>query len=532
MHADILIVGGGVVGALMAWQLAEAGRHVLVIEAGSRVDRLTAVGQFATAGGRGLDKPYRTLEGDRFAPFAEPMKKLGDHEFLSTWLRRLGGSTWHWQGSTPRMIPSDFALATLYGRGVDWPISYDELEPWYGRAEEALGVSGDHDEWQEVLGARRSAPFPMPPIWPTWSDRRFKARVEGLDIGGHRVEVRLVPQARNSQPYQGRPPCAGNSSCVPLCPIGAKYDATVHLDLAGVAGAIVRDRCVARRILGVGRGITGIEVVDWSTGAPSVETLTANVYVLAAHTIETARLLLVSDVATESGTVGHFVMDHPGSSIAGLAPEPWFPFRGPPVTSGIDAWRDGPFRTEHSAWRFSLGNDGQGRARSTEAFVKQALQEGLIGAELRERIEREGTRLFRISWATEQLPDEANHLQLLPDVDALGIPKVGIHYRVGDYVFRAFPPIRDVVRALFDRADITEPRGGDETQWTGSGHVLGTCRMGREPRTSVVDRDCRAHAYDNLFVVGGAVFPTVGTANPTLTVAALALRAAGVLATL
>jgi glucose dehydrogenase len=531
MDCDFLIVGGGVAGALMAHQLAKAGRATMLVEAGSAVERKAALAQWAKAGRKGLEAPYSTPDGERFAPFPGVVPKVGEgDQFKSTWLRRAGGSTWHWLGNTPRMIPSDFRLAERYGKAVDWPISYDDLEPWYGDAEAALGVSGSDEEWQDVLEAHRSARFPMPPIWPSWSDRQLKARLEGTRVDGVEVRIRAVPQARNSQPYQGRPPCAGNSTCIPLCPIGAKYDAGVHLALARQAGAAIRERCVATRVVASGRRITGIEVADWSSGEPRRQTLSARYYVLAAHTVETARLLLISRVANSSGRVGHYIMDHPGGSIAGLTPEPWYPFRGPPVTSGIDEWRDGEFRSRYSAWRISLGNDGQGRVRSAEAFATEQLDAGLLGAPLRGALEQ-GARLFRMSWATEQLPDENNRVELLSETEpGLGIPKAGIRYRMDPYALAAFPHIGAVVRALFERAGITEPRGGDASAWTGSGHVLGSCRMGQDARTSVVDRDCRAHDCDNLFIVGGAVFPTVGTANPTLTVAALALRAAGLLA--
>lgn len=529
MQADILIVGAGVAGSLLGTELAKAGRQVLIIDAGSRVDRKAALGQWAASGGRALDGPYRTTDGDRFSPFPGSVPQLGTDPFKSTWVRRVGGSTWHWQGSTPRMIPSDFELHSRFGRGVDWPISYDELEPWYGIAEHALGVSGDDNEWRDFLGAKRSTSFPMPAIWPSWSDRQIKAKINGMNIDGVIMHVRSVPQARNSQPYQGRPPCAGNSSCIPICPIGAKYDASVHVKLSEAAGARVLDRCVATRILVTNDKIAGIEVVDWSSGEPKNEVLIASTYVLCAHSVETARLLLCSGVANSSGLVGRFVMDHPGGSIAGLTPEPCYPFRGPPVTSGIDDWRDGSFRSQHSAWRFSLGNDGQGRVRTTEAFVIDAFDRGLLGAELRSYLENEGSRLFRLSWSTEQLPDFDNRVELLRETDFLGMRKAGIAYRVGDYSLTAFTPIRQAVSGIFTRAGISEPRGGEPTSWTGSGHVLGTCRMGNDTATSVVNRDCRSHDHCNLFIVGSAVFPTVGTANPTLTVAALALRAAALL---
>jgi choline dehydrogenase-like flavoprotein len=111
-------------------------------------------------------------------------------------------------------------------------LTYDQLEPWYGEAEMEIGVSGDHDEWQNYLGAYRSRPYPMSRIWPSYADTVVKRVVEGVELEGVSIRVMSTPQARNSQPFDGRPPCAGNSTCDPICPIQAKYDATTHIEKA------------------------------------------------------------------------------------------------------------------------------------------------------------------------------------------------------------------------------------------------------------------------------------------------------------
>ena len=148
-------------------------------------------------------------------------------------------------GNMPRHLPSDFQLASKYGVGVDWPISYTDIEPWYCKAEAALGVSGDHDELDGLYGARRSAPFPMTRIWPSFGDLYVARGLSGLTIDGMEMKVLCTPQARNSRPYQGRPACAGNSSCVPICPIGAKYDGSVHVNMAREQGAVLHEQANA-----------------------------------------------------------------------------------------------------------------------------------------------------------------------------------------------------------------------------------------------------------------------------------------------
>jgi glucose dehydrogenase len=536
-EADVVIIGGGLCGALIAATLAETrpNLEILVIEAGASIDdRLAAVGAWASSASKGLSAPYADPLNDVYAPFPDSSANyLGDKRFKSTYLRRLGGSTWHWQGSTPRLLPSDFRMRSTYGVGIDWPLSYDVLEKWYARAERALGVSGDRAEWDGVHGAYRTTDFPMPPIWSSYSDRQLAQRIEGLEIDGRKATIRRTPQARNSQPYQDRPPCAGNSICIPICPIGAKYDATVHLRKATEHGATILDRTVAKRIRFANADIEAVELLRWSARGvePAEARSRRGIYVLAAHAIESARLLLLSEAKDRSGQIGRNLMDHPTGQVVGLAPEAWYPFRGPPVTSGIDDWRDGAFRAHSAAWKLSLGNDGHGRFRTPEQAVSEWMRSGLIGASLRKKINEDGPRLFRMSWGSEQLPNPANTVELGVENDALGLPQVKLTYDIGDYTRAAFSTIRSSVLTIFAAADIRQAElDPDPLKYGGSGHILGTCRMAATAEQGVVDKDCRSFAYPGLFVVGGAVFPTVGTANPSLTAAALALRAAEAIA--
>jgi choline dehydrogenase-like flavoprotein len=517
IDTDVLIVGGGVAGALIAAKLAGPKLRVTILESGSPVVRADAVGKYAASPDKGLHSPYADRDNDTHAPIAS----LG--AFPSNYLRRTGGTTWHWQGHTPRLLPNDFRLRSMYGVGVDWPLTYDDLEPYYVRAEHELGVSGDHDEWNGVLGAHRSEAFPMPRIWPSYADRRFAERLGAFAIDGRDVQVRTIPQARNSQPYQNRPPCAGNSTCIPICPIGAKYDATVHLQIATGRQATLVQRTSARRLVITNGTISGIEAEAWDG---SSATYRAKRYVIAAHAIESARLLLASGLGTDRPQLGRNLMDHPTGAMIGLAPERWFTFRGPPATSSIDAWRDGPERSTQAAWKLSLGNDGFGRFpdRTPEAAVRHWMLDGLFGEALRARLVAEVPRWYRIGWATEQLPREENRVTLVNG-------EIHVDYRVDDYTTTAFATTRAAIARIFERVGMTGVQvSADPRSFGGSGHILGTCRMGRDPATSVVDRDCRVHGIDNLFVVGSSTFPTGGTANPTLTIAALALRAANTLA--
>lgn len=532
-HAPVVVVGSGVAGALVAWALAARGVKVLILEAGQAgAERTALVGAYAAATIKSPRSPYADVQPG--SPVVSPDNENdylqdGTAKYKSTYLRRVGGTTWHMLGNMPRHVPADFRLKSRYGVGVDWPIGYDDLEPWYCDAEDALGVSGDHAQLDGMLGARRGRPFPMSRIWPSWGDLKVSRALQGLEIDGVAIEAMCTPQARNSRPYDGRPACAGNSSCVPICPIGAKYDATVHLKKAAAAGAELRSRAVVSRLRAdpaSGR-ITGLDYIDWSQAPFATRTLTADLVVLAANAIESPRLLLMSGVANASGQVGCNLMDHLQGQGAAILPEPVYPFRGPPTTVGIDAFRDGPRRESRAAFRMSIGNDGMGRTETPLDTLGKLVDQGRFGRDLRAALRDRVSRQFRISYSTEVLPSQANRLRLATETDAFGLPRPKLTVSLDDYNRRAFAEARKIIAAIFDRLGASETAfATDPDAYTGAGHIMGTCRMGVSPADSVVDADCRAHDHPNLHLVGASVFPTCGTANPTLTIAALALRAA------
>ncbi len=535
---EVVVVGAGVAGAIIAAQLAEAGIGVTLLEAGPDVeDRLDLVARFATSRGRAPHDPYREAVADAEAPYPKVSDPPSDGHYLqltpqtpfrSTYQRIVGGSAWHMLGNMPRFLPADFRMMSLYGVGDDWPMTYADLEPHYVRAERELGVAGSGAEWDGVGGATRSSDFPMPPIWSAYGDGIVAEAVDGANVEGEEVRVRTTPQARNSVPYQGRPPCAGNSSCVPICPIGAKYDAGVHVTRAVRAGAALVPRAVVTRINAAADGkVTSVEYARWSADGATREprTLDCSLVIVAAHAVETPLLLLASGLAPRS-PVGACLMDHLQGYGVGLLPRPVYPFRGPPVTSGIDAFRDGAFRSSRAAYRISIGNDGWGRMESLEKTVASRIKAGLRGAELRRSVNERGTRMLRLSYSTEMLPERQNAVTLAGH-DAKGNPRPAITFSLPRYNVAAFEHGGRVLTSLLERMDAQEVAlSYPKSDYSGAGHIMGTCRMGTDPLDSVTDAEGRVHGHPGLFVAGASLFPTSGTANPTLTVAALALRLA------
>jgi len=348
------------------------------------------------------------------------------------------------------------------------------------------------------------------------------------------VAVLSTPSARNSQAYDGRPPCAGNASCVPICPIGAKYDASVHVNKAVKKKAQLREKCVVIRLdVDVDNTVHVLHYKQWDG---TQGTVSGRIVVLAANAIESAKLLLMSmsdraprGVANSSSDqVGRNLMDHLQKAVLATSIDPVFPFRGPPSTSGIETFRDGPFRDRRGAFRLSLGNDGWSRAGSPYSDVAHLVQvEGLFGEELRARLFHDVSRQVRVSCSIEVLPNHDNRVTLSDLKDASGLPRPAINFATDDYTRSAFGPALDVIteilRALGATPTVVDR---DPLHYSGAGHVMGTCRMGFDPATSVVDPDLRSHDHRNLYIVGSSPFPTCGTSNPTITIAALALRAA------
>ena len=294
---DVIVIGSGVAGALTAWKLSQLGPYrILILEAGdngiSAGQRLQFHHMMDTQGNRGDPyAPYKDLESRKYAPAAEKsQRELDDQKndpdnyydylaemtskthdpFKASYNRMVGGSTWSWRGNTPRFLPSDFRLQSEFGVGRDWPLDYNELEPWYCQAEWELGVSGNHDELDGLFGAYRSQPFPMPGIPLGFSDLRVKARIDGQTVRGTTIRVVTTPQARNSTVFDNRPACEGHSNCIPLCPIQAKYDATVHLRRALQNPNVeLRTGAVVTQLEKGQDGYVGaVHYIDWKSSEP------------------------------------------------------------------------------------------------------------------------------------------------------------------------------------------------------------------------------------------------------------------------
>ena len=391
--ADVVLVGSGVCGALVAARLATRGLKVLVLEAGPRITRPAALAQYRAAV---IKLPECAYPNTPYAPHPTSDRpdgyyvQAGPDKFESPYLRQVGGTTWHWLGTTLRFVPDDFRLRSKFGVGVDWPLSYEDLEPWYCEAEKELGVAGDPNA---ALDSPRSRPYPLPAIPLSYLDQRVAAAIAKRDY-----TVEPTPQARNSQRYQNRPACCGSSTCIPICPVHAKYDAMVHVTQAERAGAELIDQAIVSAVeVGADNRVSGLR---YKRPDGSEARATAKVYVIAAHGIETPKLLLQSrtaerpqGVANSSDQVGRNLMDHPTRLSWALAGEPLWPYRGPLSTAGIESPRVGGWRADRGAFRIQLANRGWEWAKGAPDHTVRTLAErGLRGLELRRALAEHSAR--------------------------------------------------------------------------------------------------------------------------------------------
>jgi len=589
---DAVIVGGGVAGAITAKQLSEQGKTVLILEAGT--------GEGSTLEGfqSYIDRFYSAVAKHANAPYPENwnaasptddtpypyqyFEEKGPLPLSGSYTRILGGTTMHWEGKMLRMQPEDFKTQSLFGQGLDWPIGFDELEPYYRKAEVEIGVSGNTQQQRE-LGIPFNGDYvlPMLELPPSYLDKKIGEKITGMpfSLGGESFTISLstFPQARNSLPnpeykdynhgYDYVPQgiasdvqvnygerCQGNANCVSICPVQAKYDArkTLH-SIAFPERVHLLPQAVAFKVdtdLTDGH-VTAIQYKLYeSTGegdlAFSFGTATGKVYVLAANAVENAKLMLGSQIPNLNKLMGCNLMDHPFLLTWGLMPEVTGSLRGPLVTSGIGSFRKGSFRSKQCAFGVDIHNDGWGwSGTGVSDIVRESIDSGKkYGAELRQDLISKISRQVLLAFMCELPPMENNKVTIDPEYkDQLGNYRPVIHFDLPDYCKDTFADARDLSKALFSKMgaeDHTDyfKRDNDgnldpaffvhkrKGYWfRGGNHFSGTHIMGAAQDNSVVNDKLKSWEHNNLYMLGSGSMPTIGTSNTTLTIVALCYRA-------
>jgi choline dehydrogenase-like flavoprotein len=504
-RVDLLVVGAGPAGSLVAREAAAAGLDVTVLDAGPRFD------------GDRRERMEAHLRPDEGPPWPRDPERDAyttggrPYPLARSRVKGVGGSTLAWQGMAPRLRERDFELATRHGVGVDWPLSYADLRPWYARAERAFGVAGAPGP----SGPPREEPYPMPAFPPSASDAVLAAGAESVGVA-----TRPAPNARNSEAREGTPACVGYGTCRPACPSGAKYTAERTVAAAEAAGATVVSEAPVRRLLHDGDRVTGVRYTT-----PDGEAVReARGVVLAAGGVENPRLLLLSrsadhpdGLANSSGAVGRYFADHLFAGVGGRVDRETRQHHVGFHTTESDHLYDGTDPVVGVKLEFL--ND----AGPTPVGV--ALSDGSWGDELADRVREAYGGHLAVGALVEQLPDPDNRVTLDPErTDDHGDPVPRVEWSVDERTRRGIERANEVQRAILAAVDAEVTWTVDAANTGPAAHQMCTTRMGRDPTTSVVDPDCRAHDVENLWVAGSSVFPTGGAMNPTLTIAALALR--------
>ncbi len=549
---DVCIVGSGAGGGMAAKVLTEAGADVVMLEAGimwdtRRDSRMFAwpydsprrgapiperqFGEFdAGLGGWTLDgEPYTTAAGDRFDWFRT---------------RMLGGRTNHWGRISLRFGPDDFRRRSLDGLGDDWPITYDDLKPYYDRVDTLVGIFGS----KEGLPNEPDGLF-QPPPRPRCYELLIKEASQKLKIPCIASRLSIL-----TQPLNGRPACHYCGQCGRGCSVHANFSspsvllppalATKRLTLT--VNAMAREVTVDES--GLANGVT---FIDKATGRENH--VRARIVVLAASACETARLLLNSKsskfphgLANSSGGVGRYITDSTGTSVRGFIPRmmnsvphnedgasgahlymPWwldnrtldFP-RGYHIEIGGGRRLPG-FGTLGGIHQYN-GTDSSGRPIAGGGYGKQ----------LKDDYRRFYGATVGFSGRGEMVPNENSYCEIDPTVvDKWGIPVLRFHFKWSDYELKQVKHMQETFRAIIHEMGGTPlspmPSAEDGYGIEPGGriiHELGVTRMGSHPRSSVLNRNCQAHDVRNLFVADGGPFVSQADKNPTWTILALAMR--------
>jgi choline dehydrogenase-like flavoprotein len=466
--------------------------------------------------------------GRRVKPAGGPFTLEGrnpvSYGFQGGW--GVGGAALHYFANFPRLLPNDFKIKSEHGRAQDWPISYQDVAPYYDKVARDVGVSGDAKA--EEIWRPAGEPYPMPPMK---TFRNGQVWLKGFEAVG----IRMVPAAvgMNSTDYKGRPACIYDGWCHVGCPIGALANPLVtYLADAKKAGAEVRPSSTVTRVLTNSQGtrVTGVEYYDQKKERQVQE---ASVVVLAAWAAQNPRMLLNSatdkhakGLANSNGLVGKYMMTHFSSGTFAIFDEDVENHMGTTGAQYMSYDRYG--KTSHKEG-FGSSFIIAGAALKTSGlggFANARLD--LFGADLQGFMKRAARGFTRIVAFGEELPNIENRIELVSDKDEFSMPLAKI---IHNYDKDA----EAVWNANFDEGlEIAKATNAKEA-WSARGnmptiHLMGGTIMGPGSANSVVNSYGQTHEIPNLYLAGPGIFATAGASNPTYTIFALSLRGAEQLA--
>ena len=510
-RTNVLVIGGGAAGSVAAKRLAEAGFSVVCLEQG---------GWRNAAEFPGDKLEFELLAGKEWNPDPNVRARPEDYptesseaDIAPVMFNAVGGSTIHFGAQWARMRPSDFKVRSVEGIGDDWPVAYEELLPFYERMDVEMNVSGTGGDPAYPPGA-------APPLSGLPIGKIGRKAAEGMNrLGWHWwPAAHAIPSRAIGNQQQ----CARRGTCMFGCPEGAKGSTDLTLwPKALEHGAKLVTGARVSEITTNGNGLaTGAIWIDRDGDEHSEE---ADVVVLAANGVGTPRLLLLSGMANSSGLIGKRLMLHPYMSVLGIYDE------------DLDSWL-GPWGTPLLSLQFADTDETRGFPRGAQwdlmpiggplmglARYDDRPFDERWGVNVHALVERTLGRAFDWGIGIEDLPSEGNTVSLdraLTDSD--GIPAPKIRYRIDEDARANLAWQIERAKEAHEAAGAVDTLVTDWSEW--GWHLLGTCRMGDDPATSVVDRWGCAHDVPNLYVLDGSVFVTSGPQPPTATICANALR--------
>ena len=502
---DVCIVGSGAGGGTLSAHLARKGVDVVVVEGGPKVNTRTAFNTHAM--------PYD------FRNRHIPTMKPGVAGFDSERSRGVGGKTMLWNAVAWRLGPRDFKGKTIDGAGEDWPIEYKDLAPWYSVVEREVGVCGNRDGLPDLPDGEFIKPVPL-----KCSDRIIQKGA--LKLG---IPVIPVRKATLSVATAKRPACHFCGNCMAGCDVAAKYNsADVHMLPALQTGhlEILHDAVVREVMVNKDNRVTGVRYLDRVSKAEGE--VRARCVVVACACVQSIALLQMSKsslyphgLGNSSGELGRNFIPHFTGGVQAFLQE----LIGTPATND-EGFLDHAYVPSfmHNRKRDYARSFGMQFNYQNRRSVGWARSMPGMGASLKQSIKDRYPAFVVFSPYGEMLPNRDSYVDLDHDKpDSFGLPSA-----------RRRVVWKENDRKIFDdmtkwSVDILKASGAEILSVAAepvTNHELGGCRMGDDPRTSVVNRDCRSHDVPNLYVMDGSVFPSASEKNPTLTIMALAARAA------